>query len=371
MWQVTHEDLENIAVGAGILGTGGGGNPYLGKLMVRRYLDEGAAIQVVEVDDVPERATCAAVAGMGAPTVSVEKIQRGDEPLVALRALEKFTGKTIDYLVPWEIGGTNSMRPMAQAAISGLPVVDADAMGRAFPELQMSTFSIYGIPGTPAAISDVRGDVTLFASLSSDRLLERYARAVTIEMGGSSGLASPMLSGSELRRTAIPSTLSLARDIGKSVREARARLADPLAGLLSVSGGEVLFRGKITSVERKTAKGFARGQIEVEGMHGNLGEILEIDFQNENLIARRDGEVIATVPDLISIVDAHTAEPITTEVLRYGLRVAVVGIPSPELLRSDVALAVVGPAAFGYEVDYRPLAGIYGVGLQRKDERSA
>lgn len=362
MWQVTPEDLENIAVGAGILGTGGGGNPYLGKLMVRRYLDEGASIQIVEVDDVPEHATCAAVAGMGAPTVSVEKIQRGDEPLVALRALEQFTGKTVEYLVPWEIGGTNSMRPMVQAAISGLPVVDGDAMGRAFPELQMSTFSIYGVPGTPAAISDVHGDVTLFADISSDKLLERYARAVTIEMGGSSGLASPMLSGAELRRTAIPGTLSLARDIGRAVREARTRLGDPVNALLSVSGGEVLFRGKITSVERNTAKGFARGQVEIDGMDENLGATLEIDFQNENLIARQDGEVIATVPDLISIVDAHTAEPITTEVLRYGLRIAVIGIPAPNLLRSDVALAVVGPGAFGYESIYRPLVGKYGVG---------
>ena len=67
------------------------------------------------------------------------------------------------------------------------------------------------------------------------------------------------------------------------------------------------------------------------------------------------------VPDLICLVDQVTAEPVTTEVVRYGLRVAVLGIPAPAMLRTPAALAVVGPAAFGYhDVMYEPLPGVYG-----------
>lgn len=360
MWYVDAEAIENIAVGAGILGTGGGGNPYLGKLMVRRCLDKGARIPVVSLDDVENGATCVSVGGMGAPTVSVEKIQRGDEPLIALRALEQFTGKTADYLVPWEIGGTNSTRPLVQSAYSGLPVVDADSMGRAFPELQMCTFSIYGVPCTPAAIADVRQDVALFPKITSTKLLERYARAVTIEMGGSSGFAFPFMTGADLKRTAIPGTLTFAREIGRVVREARSNLTNPIEALLSVSGGEVLFKGKVTSVHRRMTQGFAMGEIELEGMENDRGEALKIEFQNENLVARRASEVIASVPDLISVVDLNTAEPVTTEVLRYGLRVTVVGIPAPRLLRTPEALDIVGPRAFGFDFDYVPLLGQYG-----------
>jgi DUF917 family protein len=69
--------------------------------------------------------------------------------------------------------------------------------------------------------------------------------------------------------------------------------------------------------------------------------------------------VVATVPDLICLVDELTAEPVTTEVVRYGLRVQVLGIPAPLLLRTDRALPVVGPAGFGYDVEYRPLPGVY------------
>lgn len=360
MWCVDAEAIENIAVGAGILGTGGGGNPYLGKLMVRRCLDEGARIPVISLDEVEGDATCVSVGGMGAPTVSVEKIQRGDEPLIALRALEQYTGQTAGYLVPWEIGGTNSTRPLVQSAYSGLPVVDADSMGRAFPELQMCTFSIYGVPCTPAAIADVRQDVALFAKTTSTKILEQYARAVTIEMGGSSGFAFPIMSGTDLKRTGIPGTLTFARDIGRAVRQARSSLSDPIETLLSISGGEVLFKGKVTSVQRRMTKGFAKGQIELEGMETDRGETLLIEFQNENLVARRADHVIASVPDLISIVDLNTADPVTTEVLRYGLRVAVLGIPAPKQLRTPRALEIVGPKAFGFNFDFVPLPGEYG-----------
>ena len=47
----------------------------------------------------------------------------------------------------------------------------------------------------------------------------------------------------------------------------------------------------------------------------------------------------------------------TTEVLRYGTRVAVIAVPAPEQLKTQAALDVVGPAAFGYDVAFCPLPG--------------
>jgi DUF917 family protein len=360
MWYVDAEAIEEIAVGAGVLGTGGGGSPYIGKLMVLRHLAAGATIPVVGPEEVADGATCVSLGGMGAPIVSVEKIWRGDEPLVAMRALERYSGRKVQYIVPQEIGGSNSLRPLAMAAQAGLPVVDGDAMGRAFPELQMNTFSIYGLECTPAAIADVRHDVALFPKLSSTALLERYARVVTVQMGGSVGFAFPLMSGADLKRTAIPRTLTLARAIGRAVRRARARHEDPIAALLAVTGGEVLFRGKVIDVERRMTGGFARGHSVVAGLDSDHGETRRIDFQNENLIVRSGDAAVAVVPDLITLVDLATAEPVTTEVVRYGLRVAVLGIPAPALLRTTQALAVVGPRAFGYNLDYTPLAGRYG-----------
>ncbi|HEX5167035.1 MAG TPA: DUF917 domain-containing protein [Thermomicrobiales bacterium] len=359
-WIVTADALESIAIGAGILGTGGGGNPYYGKLQARRLLDEGARIEVVSLDSIADDATVVSVGGMGAPTVSVERIPRGDESLIALRALEEHTGRRANYLIPGEIGGSNSTRPMVVGAMAGLPVLDGDGMGRAFPELQMDTFSIYGVPIAPATLADPRHNTVIFPTVSDAHTLERYARAVTIQMGGSAGYAFPIMSGAQAKATAVPGTMTLAREIGDAVRAARRTHADPVAAVLSFGDGVLLFSGKIVDIERRMEGGFARGSVTIEGLADDRGERLRIEFQNEYLVAERGETVLAVVPDLICIVDSETAEPVTTEILRYGLRVAVIGMPAPLKLKTPEALAVIGPAAFGYDVPYDPLPGLYG-----------
>jgi DUF917 family protein len=362
MWEVNEAILDALEIGAGILGTGGGGNPYLGKIEARLQLRAGRTIQVVSIAELPDDAFVTSVGGMGSPTVGIERIGRGDECVQALRALERHVGRRFTHVIPGEIGGSNSMRPMIAAALLGVPVIDGDGMGRAFPELQMDTFSIYGVAPTPGTLADPRGHEVIFDRIDDPVTLERYARAVTIQMGGAAGYAFPPMTADEVRRTAIPGTVTLAVEIGRAVSAARASLADPVAAALSVSGGRRLFQGKIADVERRLLGGFARGQLKLEGSGEDSGRSLRIDFQNENLIARTgDGEILAVVPDLICLVDEDTAEPVTTEIVRYGLRVVVLGIPAPEMLKTPEALAVIGPAAFGYaDVPYVPLPGTFG-----------
>jgi DUF917 family protein len=136
---------------------------------------------------------------------------------------------------------------------------------------------------------------------------------------------------------------------------ARMKKKDPVAAILTQEGGRLLFRGKIVDVARWTTGGFARGRLKIQGFESYRGTNLYIEFQNENLVAQIDDTVIAVVPDLICIVDAETGRPISTEETRYGLRVAVLGLPCSPLLRTPEALAVVGPGAFGYALDYQPL----------------
>lgn len=362
-WQIDTDALESIAIGAGILGTGGGGNPYLGKLRVRRMLEQGHPIRVIPPESLPDDAVVSCVGGIGAPTVGIEKLQQGSEMLQALRALETYSGQSVDAVVSVEMGGGNSIGPMIVAAQTGLPVVDADGMGRAFPEIQMVTFFIYGVPCVPAALADERGNQVIFDGVQDARFLERMARNITIQMGCTAGFAMPLMSGAQVKQTAVVHTLSLAREIGDAVREARRLNTDPIAAILTITDGELLFRGKLVDVERWTTAGFARGRMRLEGLDEYSGQELSIEFQNENLVAYRNGEVSVTVPDLICLVDIDTGEPITTELLRYGYRAAVLAIPCSAKMRTPEALAVVGPRAFGYDVEYKPLPKRSGVGI--------
>jgi DUF917 family protein len=264
-------------------------------------------------------------------------------------------GRQVTHVSSSEIGGANALRPLAVAAQARLSIVDGDGMGRAFPELQMCTFAIAGLPITPIALQDVRGNTLVIQHVVSARWAEQIARAATVAMGGSAAMALFCLSASDYRRTAISGTLSLAVRLGQAVRRARERHQDPVAAILAILPAQQLFVGKIVDVERRTTQGFARGSV----LLANGLQQVRIEFQNEYLIARdvQTGETLVSVPDLICLVHPETGEPLTTEVLRYGYQVAVLAIAAPGPLKSPEALAVVGPQAFGYSDSYRALPG--------------
>ena len=389
MKEVTRNDTHAIAIGAGILGTGGGGSTYLNRLRLDRELAaHGHPLPIISADDVPDDALVCAVGGMGAPTVSNEKLQEGREIYRAVRALEAHLRQPMHAIVIGEIGGGNALGPLVAALQLGLPAVDGDSMGRAFPELQMDTFMIYGLAPAPFVLSDTHGNITIFQRIGSPQQAEAFARSLTIEMGGSAGLVMPVMTGAELKRTIIRDTLSLAKRIGETVLACRARSIEPAQTIAELCKGRILFTGKIIDVERRTVQGFARGNLKIapfrgvapppmsmggprgvdsaggprgvapppKSMGGPRG-VLHIDFQNENLIARLGDEVLCAVPDLITIVSLDDGEAIGTESLRYGLRVAVLGMPAPKELKTAAALEVVGPRAFGYDVEFCPLPG--------------
>ena len=142
MWNVTEADVDAIAMGAGILGTGGGGNPYLGGLRMKQVLRQGYKAQIIPLEEIADDAMVCEVGWMGAPTVGVEKLPNGNESQRVIAALGKYVNRSVDAIACAEIGGSNSMAPLEAGALTGKPVLDGDAMGRAFPEMQMSTLFI-------------------------------------------------------------------------------------------------------------------------------------------------------------------------------------------------------------------------------------
>ncbi len=353
------EHLPDLAMGAAFLGTGGGGDPYIGRLMAEEALKAHGPVELLALEAVPDEAFIVPVGNMGAPTVLVEKIPGGDEPRAALEKLERHVGKRAFAVMPFEAGGVNSTLPLRIAAERGLPVVDADGMGRAFPELQMETFHVYGVPASPVTIVNEHGDSVVIEAHSSG-MAEWIARGATIRMGGQTSIAMYGMDGKTAKRVSIPGTMSLILDIGRTMRQARERHRDPFTALIDAlkethyGFAEVLFGGKIVDVRRETRSGFALGHMQIAGI-GDHSVEMTITFQNENLIARIGKTVRAVVPDLICVLDSETAEPVTTERLRYGQRVTVMGVSVPAVMRTPEALSVFGPAAFGLDVPFTPI----------------
>lgn len=361
---IGEKEIEDLALGATLLGSGGGGDPKVGKLMAMKAIRQYGPIQMLDPTELPDDAFIIPTAMMGAPTIMTEKIPNGDEAFKAMRMLEDVHGKKAFATMPIECGGINSTLPFSVAAQAGIPIIDADGMGRAFPELHMETFHIYGIQGTPMALYNERGDHALIKTLDNP-MLEHLSRGIAVRFGGVAHIAEYAMSGAEVKRVAIPGTLSLCMALGRALKEAHASKADPIAAIKEVTSdsiygeAEVLFRGRIIDVKRETAGGFVRGYARVEGFEEYQGMIFEVQFQNENLIAKIDGRLAAVVPDLVTLLDLETGIPFTTEGLRYGLRVICLGIPSPEIMRTEAALEVWGPRCFGIDCDFVPLQELY------------
>src|SRR6185295_15324474 len=264
------------------------------------------------------------IAGMGAPTVIIEKIIGFGEGERVLRAIEQRLGRKATAIMSAEIGGINALFPVAMATHLGLPVIDGDGMGRAFPELQMVTFNILGQRAAPMVMGNEYGDTVLVESEDNLRV-ERLARPVVVPMGGLCMLALYSMSGQAAKACTIRGTLSLALGIGRALGAARRAQQDPFAALLAFLRGteyyrhcRILFDGKIVDLRRETQRGWAIGHLLIEDLAGR--ERLSIEFRNEFLRARKGDHTVAIVPDLISILDRETGEPIMTENLKYGQR---------------------------------------------------
>lgn len=361
------DEIEDIAVGAALLGTGGGGDPHIGKLMALQAVEENGPLKLLSVDDINDNDIIVPTGMMGAPTVMIEKIPSGEEALATFDSIEKYLGKKVIATMPMEAGGVNSMLPLALGARLNLPVVDVDGMGRAFPELQMSTFYLDGVSATPMVIADEKGNTTLLNTINNN-WTERIARASTTQMGGSVMIAIYPMTGKNLKDSGIHNILELEQNIGRSIRQATSEGYNPVEKVLNLTNGYELFKGKVIDIDRRTEGGFARGNAAIEGLYNYKGETLELQFQNEHLMAKSGDRLLCVTPDLIAVLDDETGMPITTEGLLYGARCVVIGMPCNEKWRTDKGIVTCGPSYFGYDVDYQPVEKLMGKGGNNHEE---
>jgi DUF917 family protein len=203
-------------------------------------------------------------------------------------------------------------------------------------------------------LCDDKGN-SLVLDTVSNAWTERLARAATIEMGGSALLTFYPMSGKVAKASTVRGTLSLCARIGQELRAAQADHRDPVAALVDILDATVMFHGRVVDIERRTEGGFARGRATLGGVEDWKGHSMRLDFQNEFLMAERDGDIIATTPDLISVVEADSGIPVTTDALKYGQRLIALAYPCNPMWRTPEGIALVGPRYFKYDCDYVPI----------------
>ncbi|MGB4778891.1 DUF917 domain-containing protein [Microbacterium sp.] len=346
---IAASDVAALAAGTAIFGTGGGGAVYNAQIAAELSLVEHGPVDVVTVGELGADDLVISMSGIGAPTVGIEMLSANHQIHSLMREGERAAGRPITTLMPAEIGGSNGIGPIGWAARLGLKMLDGDGMGRAFPDAAMVAMNVAGVPCDFAVMSDVVGNVSVIKTVDL-HWMERLARALTVASGSIClGVHYP-LTAETAKGAVIEGTVSAAARVGRALLEA----PEPVDAVAQAVGGVILLRGKITDLDRRTEAGFARGSVTIAGTGADRGRLQRLELQNENLIVLEDGEVLASVPDNITIIDAETGQAITTESLRYGQRVAVLAWACDPLWRSPRGLELAGPRAFGYDLEYVP-----------------
>jgi DUF917 family protein len=366
---LTPEDIDPLLEGLAILGTGGGGSPTWGRLILEQDVRMGRQWNIIAPEDVPDHATVVSGGIMGSvkalEAIGFENVLQGWEtrfPLLEVtRAMSGLLGRSIDAIVPFEAGGLNTPVILSLGARAGIPVVDGDALGRSAPETNMTSFIGHGISIPPMPLIDHYGNLVIVQEATSPTYPDEIGRFV-VSKGGYMGANNhyPM-TGAQLKQAVIPHTITEALELGRKVEAARRQGADPIAAVAEhfVSSAHG-FHGRITSLREEEHLGFYFTTATLEGRDRSAGRQAEVVIKNETMLYRLDGEVACIFPDMVLMLEPGTGRGVMSVELREGLDLMLLATPCHPRLQaaamSEIGRAAMGPARFGHpDLAYQPL----------------
>lgn len=384
-WILNETDLAWLADGCYVLGCAGGGSPAASLIQLRDIVRAGHKIRVIDQSALKDDALIYWGGHMGSPAVSVERLQSIETVQAFEVLMEYMRHEKFDAVMGLEIGGANGLEPMLVGSTKffNVPVIDGDWMGRAYPTYWQTTLAVH-VPGelVPCAIDSGDGKSIVMTRAPDDEIVDRALRASCSEMGSRVGMAARPTKTEYVRKYGVLNTCSLAWRIGRCIArcEASNRLSTVAEAIIEEAGGaesaKVLFRGKIVAVERRLVKGHSYGTIHIAAFTEDdqdedqsadkakplvSGGTMKIPFKNENIFAEHTSEdgtsrIVASVPDLIAVLDNGSGRALGVPEFKYGYRVTVVGITcSPRWTEVPAGIEIGGPKAFGYDIPYEAL----------------
>jgi DUF917 family protein len=362
------QDCEDLLQGCLFMGTGGGGSPEWGRAMFKQALEDGIALEWVDVYDIPDDVWTVTPYGMGsiAPLTqeTLDEIERlGLEDRYghgsmgeAVKELEEYLGKPIGCLVAAELGAGNTPAPLVTGARLGVPVVDGDYAGRAIPDEMQGTPYLYGKHSWPFASVDKWGNIAIVKYTVNPHMLERIGKFLAVAAYGSTTMAATPLPAREMKEILVRDTLTKSLALGRALREARESGQDPVDAAVEATGGWRLFEGTVMRKDWEDRDGYMFGTTYIQGTGDYEGQTLDVWFKNENHVSWLNGEPWVCSPDLVTLAYKESGEGTTNTLIEKGDHVVAVGIKGLESFRTEFGLdEAAGPRYFGFDIDYVPI----------------
>jgi len=330
--KIRYEDLFFLRVGSRFLGSGGGGQSLHSHFLISEQLKKREAT-ISQIDEVPPDGLIMSITPLGCPTIETEKCANRLEFKILMEKIGAYTKKSISAIVPLGVGGEIPLFSVFLSSSFNLPILDADCAGRCFPELQMVSTNAAGIRPQRAFISNVMGDV-FEIECNNFYTLERHVRQVAVSSGGCCLVVPQILTGEEAKRGLIPGTVTKALTIGKIIQETRDLNAvmEYTKGIFHGVGGIIAATG--LNMPHPFKRLIVLRNLEEK-------KTWEVWMDNEFNLLLENGEVIAEVPDIITLCDPISCEPLTLRELRVCANAAICTMKAPGIWYTEKGLALV------------------------------
>ncbi|MBM7774706.1 DUF917 family protein [Actinokineospora baliensis] len=339
MWTIDRETLPALELGAALLGSGGGGQTTLFRVLAERAVHEHGPVTVIDPDEAPDDVTVIHIGLVGAITAFAEKPMGGGEFTRAFTSLVQADAGP-HLVAGYEGAGANAFAGILVAAETGTPLLDVSGMGRALPRLDQTTYAAAGLSMSPFALLDTSGTVVRIDT-GTPAEAERLLRANTALLGGWASFAGYRLPIAHVRDHGVAGTLRAATDLGTALLGTSAAM--PL-------GARHLASGRVLEVEWRHGPSFGAGSLTLRADDDQ--RVLRVEMQSEFLVVIDDGVPVATTPDIICLLDQRSSRPIQAERASVGSEVHVLALAAPARWLEGDALPLVNPRAFGYSLDY-------------------
>ncbi len=356
----TQQKIEDFTRGCCFYATGGGGPPLFGQQMLIDALNAGKHIRIIDVEEMPQSAwtLCPYLMGSSGPeTEDIKNIMQSyglsektiaNMPAQAAQLLLTEAGIRLDAIIPLELGGAATASALASAAWLDVPVIDADYEGRALPEISQMLPAIHNVNILPIASCDAYGNQTVIKKAINLHMMERIGKYLSSASFGLIGQACLLRQLKEVRPYMLVNTLSKAYSVGVALRQVSEKSENVIESIINLTQAKVIFTGNIVSKDAEELEGYYVGNTIVSGTQTYKNNQLKVWFKNEFILSWLNENPYIACPDLITMIDASTYEPIINSQLQEGMEVIVFGLPAPKQLQSPAALKVLGPEHFGF-----------------------
>jgi DUF917 family protein len=321
---------------------------WLGSLL------EQGAVPLRRLEAVAADTACVAVCVIGSNTAMADLPPSGDEFVRAVRTLERLCGRPFGAVYPLAAATVSALVPVVTAAQLGVPLLDADGMGRTFALIHNTSMHVAGLSPSPLAVSGPTGETVVIDVLDGPRV-DRLLSANVSTLGGWGALAAYPTTAGALRGAALTGTVSRLIEVGRLLLGP----TDPealLRRLSAITGARRIGRARVSALEHLTrptdltapAHPSSLVADEVDGQHRQL----RMELRSEVVAVFGDGALVAGAPDLVCLVDVTRGELATLETLQIGDVVDVLVTPADALWYSAAGMRMVGLRSHQIPLDH-------------------